>query len=253
MALTRKFLTAMGIEADKIDEIISAHRDTVDGLKEEIDKYKPDAEKLESVQKERDQYKKDSDKLVEIQKDFEQYKADSAKLAEVQAELDTVKKDLADANEAMKNGDKSPYKVKYEALVEEKETLEEEKTKLQKEFDDFKADIDAKAVTAKKSDAYRKLLKKAGVNEKRLDAILKVTSLNDIELEEDGKIKDADKLTDSIKEEWADFIVTKGTQGANPANPPENNGGSSSKGTSLAAQRVAKFNADRYGAVAKED
>lgn len=33
MALTRKFLAAMGIEADKIDSIIDAHTETVDALK----------------------------------------------------------------------------------------------------------------------------------------------------------------------------------------------------------------------------
>lgn len=253
MALTRKFLGAMGIESEKIDEIINAHRETVDGLKEEIDKYKPDAEKFAEAQKDLAKYKKDSETLAEIQKDFEKFKKDSETLVEVQQELETTKKDLADANEAMKNGDKSPYKVKYEALVEEQEKLNEEKNKIQQEFDAFKADIDAKAITAKKSDAYKKLLKKVGVSEKRFDAILKVTALDNVELEEDGKIKDADKLKENIQEEWADFIVTKGEKGANVSNPPQNNGGSSSKGTSLASQRVAKFNADRYGTVNKED
>ena len=33
MALTRKMLKAMGIEDDKIDQIIEAHTETVDGLK----------------------------------------------------------------------------------------------------------------------------------------------------------------------------------------------------------------------------
>ena len=36
MALTRKFLAAFGIEADKVDQIIEAHVETVDGLKKEI-------------------------------------------------------------------------------------------------------------------------------------------------------------------------------------------------------------------------
>ena len=35
MALTRKFLSALGIEEAKIDEIISAHADTVNALKEQ--------------------------------------------------------------------------------------------------------------------------------------------------------------------------------------------------------------------------
>ena len=37
MALTRKFLSALGIEEAKIDEIISAHVDTVNVLKEQRD------------------------------------------------------------------------------------------------------------------------------------------------------------------------------------------------------------------------
>ena len=52
MALTRKFLTALGVDADKIDEIITAHTDTVEALKEERDKYKADAELLPNVQEE---------------------------------------------------------------------------------------------------------------------------------------------------------------------------------------------------------
>ena len=45
MAFTRKFLSAMGIEADKVDEIINAHIEVVDGLKEERDNFKKNADK----------------------------------------------------------------------------------------------------------------------------------------------------------------------------------------------------------------
>ena len=44
MALTRKFLSALGIEEDKVDEIIKAHTETVDALKEQRDELKADAE-----------------------------------------------------------------------------------------------------------------------------------------------------------------------------------------------------------------
>ena len=36
MALTRKMLKALDIEGDKADQIIEAHTDTVDGLKEQL-------------------------------------------------------------------------------------------------------------------------------------------------------------------------------------------------------------------------
>jgi hypothetical protein len=51
MALTRKFLKAMGIEEEKIEQIIDAHTETVNALKEERDNFKADAEKLPNVQK----------------------------------------------------------------------------------------------------------------------------------------------------------------------------------------------------------
>lgn len=62
MSLTRRMLKAMGIEDEKIDEIITAHTETVDALKEERDNYKADAEKLPEVTKERDRYKEQAEK-----------------------------------------------------------------------------------------------------------------------------------------------------------------------------------------------
>lgn len=165
MALTRKFLSALGIEADKIDEIITAHTEVTDALKQDRDKYKADAERV----------------------------------PELEAEIETFKK-------AQEKGEKDPYKVKYEAIKEE--------------FEAFKNDVSAKETKNKKESAYKQLLKDAGVSEKRIDAVLKVSDVDGIEFDDDGKVKDADKLTEGIKKEWADFIQTKTTEGANVANPP---------------------------------
>ena len=178
MALTRKMLSAMGIDDEKQDEIINAHIEVVNALTEERDSYKADAKKAEKTQKE-----------------------------------------LDDLQESMKNGERSPYKVKYEAKVEEF-------NELKKEFDDYKADVSAKELEAKKASAYSDLLKETGVSEKRIKAIIKVTDLKDVELDNEGKIKDKDALKKSVKEEWSDFIVTETQQGANVSNPPSNTGGS---------------------------
>lgn len=170
MALTRKFLAALGIEADKVDEIINAHTETVDGLKEQLVQFKADAEKLPAVQKELDEMKAAAEKAG-----------------------------------------KDPFKVKYEAIKEE--------------FEQYKADQTAKETKAAKSAAYRALLKEAGVAEKRLDAVLKVSDLESIELDKDGTIKGADKLAESIKTEWADFISSTDTAGAKTTTPPTTTGG----------------------------
>lgn len=169
MSLTRKFLSAFGIEEDKVDEIIKAHTETVDALKEQRDAYKADAEKLPAVQKE-----------------------------------------LDDLKAAAEKGDKDPYKVKYEALKED--------------FDKFKNEQKEKETHAKKESAYKALLEEAGISEKRIASVLKVSDVDAIEFAEDGKVKDADTLKASIKKEWEDFIVTKDTQGAPTATPPAGSG-----------------------------
>lgn len=81
MALTRKMLKAMGIEDEKIDQIIEAHTETVEGLKDQVSTYKADAEKLPGVQKELDDLKKAGAdggykaKYDKEHKDFQDYKA----------------------------------------------------------------------------------------------------------------------------------------------------------------------------------
>ena len=155
MALTRKFLTALGIEADKVDEIITAHAETVDALKAERDQFKADAEKLPAVQK----------------------------------ELDGLK--------AAEKGSSS-FEVKYKALKEE--------------FDGFKKDVEAKETKSKKEVAFRALLKEVGVSEKRLDAVVRVTDLDSVKLDDEGKIENAAELKKGIKEEWSDFSKRENVQ-----------------------------------------
>ena len=81
MALTRRALKAMGIEDEKIDEIIAMHTETADGLKADVAKYKADAEALPKVQRELDDLKAAGDgglqeKYNKVKKEFDDYKAE---------------------------------------------------------------------------------------------------------------------------------------------------------------------------------
>lgn len=81
MALTRRALKAMGIEDEKIDEIIAMHTETADGLKADVAKYKADAEALPKVQRELDDLKAAGDgglqeKYDKVKKEFDDYKAE---------------------------------------------------------------------------------------------------------------------------------------------------------------------------------
>lgn len=96
MAFTRKFLSALGIEADKVDEIIAAHTEVTDALKEERDKYKADAERLPDIEKRLTEAEKKmegddpyKEKYEALQKEYEDYKA------EVNNKETTAKKESA--------------------------------------------------------------------------------------------------------------------------------------------------------------
>lgn len=140
-----------------------------------------------------------SEVLTEIKDERDQLKVEVEKMPELQKQLDAYKK-------AEEQGEKDPFKVKYEALKDE--------------FKEFKAGIAAKETKAKKEQAFKTLLKEAGVSEKRIDAVLKVSDVDSIEFDDEGKVKDADKLKEGIKKEWSDFITTTSVVGANTATPP---------------------------------
>lgn len=122
-----------------------------------------------------------------------------------------------------------------EALKTEKQTAEDSATTAEKwktkyqalkdDFESYKGEQAKKETRAAKEKAYRELLKQAGVNEKRLDAVLRVSDVDSVDLDEKGTIKGADKLTEGIKSEWADFIGTTSIQGAQTATPPASTGG----------------------------
>jgi hypothetical protein len=174
MALTRKFLKALEIDDTKIDQIIEAHTESTDALKEARDSFKTEADKvadlqkqIDSITKERDAYKKQSE-------------------------------------------ENDSYKEKYEAE--------------KKAHDGYKQEVEAEKVRAKKTAAYKALLKKAGVADRYLDDVLKVTQVDDIELDDKGEIKQSEEAITGAKEKWSSFIETTSTKGVDTPTPPENKG-----------------------------
>ena len=139
---------------------------------------------------------------------------------------DGMTETIKDLNKQLKKAERERDDALTKIPEEGKETVSKESyDKLKKEYDDYKADVVAKNTRTEKENAFRELLKSVGVSEKRISAIVKVSNIDGLELDNDGKIKDADKHTETVKTEWADFIETTSTQGADTATPPTNNGG----------------------------
>lgn len=148
----------------------------------------------------------------------EKFKADAEKLPDIQKELDTLK-----------NGE--DFKAKYD--------------KEHQDFEDYKAEIAKNETLAKKRAAYRQLLIDEQINEKRLDAVLRTTDFDKINLDKDGKLEKVSDLKKAIDSEWGDFKVTVHERRPTIATPPS--GGSGSQ-PSRARELAQKFHAERYGA-----
>lgn len=138
--------------------------------------------------------------LKGLQGDVEKYKADAEKLPSVQKELDDLKK----------ASDGEDYKAKYE--------------KEHSDFEAYKNEQSAKETKAAKERAFREIIGAAGVSKKRIDAVLRVSNLDELELDENGKAKNGEALTKKIKEEFSDFVVKQQETGADVMTPPGEGG-----------------------------
>lgn len=145
-----------------------------------------------------------TDTVNGLKADVDRYKADAEKLPGVQKELDDLKG----------KGDDG-YKEKYESE--------------HKAFEDYKKTVDAEKTTAAKEKAVEAVLKKIGVSEKRLQSVAKVAKadglLDALELNDDGAVKEADKLEKNLKDSYSEYITTTSTKGADTPTPPANSGG----------------------------
>lgn len=140
-----------------------------------------------------------SETVEALKKQRDAFKIDAEKLPGVQKELDELKSAGDDG-----------YEAKYN---------EEHKA-----FEEYKAEVERQKTNHAKGKMYRDLLKGAGVDEKRIDTIMRVTDLESMEIDGDN-LKDSEKLTEAIKTDWADFITVDETNGANVDNPPAGSGG----------------------------
>lgn len=206
MALSRRMLTAMGITAEQIEQIIEAHTETVSGLKQQI-----------------------ADLGDELAKAKETGSADSGRLKDVQKELDDLKAQVEADNKAREGKD-------YDAL--------------KKEFDDYKAEREAQDTRAKKETAFRGLLKDLNISDKGAKLAVKYQDFGAIELDEDGKVKDATALRKSLKEDWGDYIVQEKEEGADTKTPPGSETGGNGGKTREEIMAI-KDRAERQKAIAE--
>lgn len=163
-------------------------------------------------------------------------------------ETDTLQNQLEEKNAALAKAE------------QERDAANGGKQAAEKALTDYKAQQTQKDARAAKAAAYKQLLKDKGVLEKHFDRVVKMTGadIDALELDEDGKVKDAKKFMDSQKDVWSDFVGTTTTTGANVDTPPTNTGSKMTKEQIInikdASERQAAIaaNPEAFGLAAKE-
>lgn len=131
----------------------------------------------------------------------------------------------------------------------------------EKALTDYKAQQTQKDTRAAKAEAYKQLLKDNGVYEKYFDRVVKMTGadIDALELDENGKAKNAKKFMDNLKDEvWGNFVFNTKTEGAKVDTPPTNTGSKMTKDQIFAIkdagerQAAIAANADLFTGGGKE-
>ena len=160
MALTRKFLQAMNIDAEKIDEIIEAHTEVTNALKAERDSYKTDAERYQATKTELDNLKeitKENDGFEEkynsLKSEYDKFKADLTQKETLEAKNKAVKELLKEVgisekrlDAILKITDMSAISLDKDGNVKDADKL---KGTFETEYSDFivKSDVEGAKVS----------------------------------------------------------------------------------------------------------
>lgn len=128
-----------------------------------------------------------------LKDDLARYKADAERLSAVQKELDDLKASGGD------------WESKY--------------TKEHEDFEEYKKKVAEDAKLDKVKSAFKSILLKLGISEKRANSIIRTTDFTGMDVNNSGLVN-ADKIEESIKSEWADFIPDTHDEGEHVDNPP---------------------------------
>ena len=227
MGFTRKFIGALGIEGEKVDELITAHNEVVEGLKTERDKLKAD---LDTANAEAARLRGDADRLKQLQADFAALKTENGQLQEAKKGLERLQADYdalkATAEQYKTEADKLPgvqeaLTALRDSSAKEADELKSQLETVKKEYDGYKQEQTTKETASKKRSAYRAMLKEIGVGAEWTDDIMKIADINGLTLDEDGKLSDLDALKKDATAKYGRFIEVSGKQGASVTNPPK--------------------------------
>jgi len=180
-----------------------------------------------------------SDTVNGLKKEAAHYKEEAEKVPDLLRQLEEAKADTS----------LSELQQQYDSLKEQLDSSQKELERTKSEYDEYKSGVEARETEQAKALAYRKhVLEKAGIATDYMDDVMAVTKLDSFELDEDGGIKDADKLVEAAKDKWKSFVVKERIDPAGVDNPPVDKDGHEFAGAHERAIQIAKERHERlYG------
>lgn len=118
----------------------------------------------------------------------------------------------------------------------------EYKTKWEQEheaFEKYKGEVEAEKLTAKKQAAVKALLAELKISDRRHDVVMRATDLSEVDLDDKGQIKNAEKMREKLTADWSDFIETTETKGSHTPTPPVRSMGDNKEAEVIARVRTA--------------
>lgn len=145
--------------------------------------------------------------------------------AQIETIIDAHTETVDGLKESLKTAQTEAAKVEglTQQLNEAKDKLSAagDAAKVQKEFDTYKAGIEAEKKAAKTAADVQELLKEAGINRDSFRAaVAKSYDASKITYAEDGSISNRAELVQGIKTDFADFVATTTSAGTPPVTPP---------------------------------
>ena len=138
--------------------------------------------------------------------------------------------DASERKEERQTEQKQGTEDTLESLRREVEALraagEERAEQLRREraaFARFREETARREAEAEKKRLARALLREAGIDERRLDAVLRVAGLDEMTVR-DGRVQNREEMLERIRAEWGDFIPMTRTVGAAVEQPPAGGG-----------------------------
>lgn len=133
--------------------------------------------------------------------------------------IDTIIEAHAETVNALK-AERDEYKSQAEKVDTSKDWKAEYEA-VNKAFESFKKSQGERDTRTAKESALREVYRQAGIAGKYIPKLLKIADYEDIEVNKDGKLKNHDRMVESAKADYAEFVATTVTKGAETATPPD--------------------------------